>query len=85
MQTSLRILLLEDNPLDARLIEETLRSDGVECETERVDTREGFIAALEIGQDHRRQRAERKRANSRSRSGGCKIITAETIHGGQVA
>jgi PAS domain S-box-containing protein len=47
MQTTLRILLLEDNPLDAELIEETLRSDGVECETERVDTREGFKAALE--------------------------------------
>jgi two-component system, cell cycle sensor histidine kinase and response regulator CckA len=47
MQPPLRILLLEDNPLDAELIEETLRSDGVECETERVDTREGFKAALE--------------------------------------
>jgi magnesium-transporting ATPase (P-type) len=47
MQTTLRILLLEDNPLDAELIEETLRSDGVECKTERVDTREGFKAALE--------------------------------------
>jgi PAS domain S-box-containing protein len=49
MQPPLRILLLEDNPLDAELIEETLRSDGVECETERVDTREGFKAALEKG------------------------------------
>jgi PAS domain S-box-containing protein len=49
MQPPLRILLLEDNPLDAELIGETLRSDGVECETERVDTREGFNAALEKG------------------------------------
>jgi signal transduction histidine kinase len=47
MQPPLSILLLEDNPLDAELIEETLRSDGVECETERVDTREGFIGAVE--------------------------------------
>jgi PAS domain S-box-containing protein len=47
MQSPLRILLLEDNPLDAELVEETLRSDGVECETERVDTRDGFNAALQ--------------------------------------
>ncbi|HEX5083741.1 MAG TPA: response regulator [Blastocatellia bacterium] len=49
MQPPLCILLLEDNPLDAELIEGTLRSDGVECEIDRVDTREGFEAALGKG------------------------------------
>lgn len=47
MQMPLRILLLEDNPLDAELIEETLHEDGVECEIRCVDTREEFLAALD--------------------------------------
>jgi PAS domain S-box-containing protein len=50
MKLELRILHLEDNPDDAELIEMLLTDQGVACEIERVDTREGFIAALDRGQ-----------------------------------
>ncbi len=38
----LRILLLEDNPLDAELILAALADGGFACEARRVDTREAF-------------------------------------------
>ncbi len=44
---SLQLLLLEDNPLDAELILETLKDGGIDCLAERVQTREAFRAALE--------------------------------------
>lgn len=47
MKQSLRILHLEDNPADAELIHEKLAAEGVECEVTLVDTREGFVSALE--------------------------------------
>ncbi|MEH1817720.1 MAG: response regulator [Nostoc sp.] len=43
----LRFLLLEDNPLDAEVIEVTLLDGGVDCELRRVETRSDFISALE--------------------------------------
>ncbi|MHC5737564.1 hybrid sensor histidine kinase/response regulator [Nostoc sp.] len=43
----LRFLLLEDNPLDAEVIEVTLLDGDVDCELRRVETRSGFISALE--------------------------------------
>ena len=45
----LRILHLEDNQLDAELVRTTLEGDGIGCEATRVETREGFEAALEEG------------------------------------
>jgi len=47
MGKHLRILHLEDDPLAAELVQARLESEGVECETMRVDTRDGFISALE--------------------------------------
>ena len=47
MQTPLRILLLEDNPLDAELIEETLRDEGIDCDIRCVDARDEFLQALD--------------------------------------
>ena len=46
-QTQLRILLLEDEPTDAELVEVALREAGLSFISRRVDTREAFIHALE--------------------------------------
>jgi PAS domain S-box-containing protein len=42
----MRVLIVEDIPSDAKLISRQLRSDGHEVEWLRVDTEEGFRAAL---------------------------------------
>jgi len=42
----IRILLLEDYPVHADLIQETLAADGMVCELVRVETREDFLNAL---------------------------------------
>lgn len=49
MATPLRLLHLEDNPVDADLIVETLAQGGIPCEAQRVEGREAFIAALKEG------------------------------------
>ena len=46
---ALRILHLEDDPLDAELIHATLADGGIECEIAQVQTRTQFAAALESG------------------------------------
>lgn len=46
MPNALRVLLLEDNPLDAELIVAQLREDGFEPAWTRVDTEAGFRAEL---------------------------------------
>lgn len=50
MKDSLRILHLEDSLKDAELIEATLAGEGLACEVVLLDTREGFVAALEQGE-----------------------------------
>jgi signal transduction histidine kinase len=45
----LRLLHLEDNPVDAELILATLTESGLSCAAHRVDTRSGFLAALKAG------------------------------------
>src|SRR5262249_24058805 len=49
MSLRLHILHLEDNPLDAELIQETLAGSGMAYEVQRVETREDFVAAIERG------------------------------------
>jgi PAS domain S-box-containing protein len=49
MNTSLRILYLEDNPVDVELSRAVLEKDGLKCEMAVVDTREDYAAALEAG------------------------------------
>jgi PAS domain S-box-containing protein len=44
-----RVLLLEDSPLDAELVCARLAKAGVDCEFERVESREDFVAALDRG------------------------------------
>lgn len=50
MKPPLRLLLLEDDPVDADLITATMTEGGIPCQTRRVDTRQDFIAALKEGQ-----------------------------------
>lgn len=45
----LRILLLEDNPIDADLIATMLTEAGIPCTPRRVESREAFVAALKEG------------------------------------
>ncbi|NUQ65184.1 MAG: PAS domain S-box protein [Pirellulales bacterium] len=49
MSPTLRILHLEDNPLDSELVLELLRADGLAAEIDRVDTAEDFQEALAQG------------------------------------
>jgi two-component system, cell cycle sensor histidine kinase and response regulator CckA len=50
VETPLRILQLEDDPVDAQLIIATLTEGGIPCEAVRVDVRDPFVAALKEGQ-----------------------------------
>jgi PAS domain S-box-containing protein len=43
----LRILLLEDDPTDAALIQELLEADNIACEVTRAQTRTEFLSGLE--------------------------------------
>jgi DNA-binding NarL/FixJ family response regulator len=45
-ERSLRILLLEGSPADARLVTDVLRRAGLDTVTERVDTKERFLHAV---------------------------------------
>ncbi|MBI5471015.1 MAG: response regulator [Ignavibacteriae bacterium] len=47
--TPLRILHLEDDPLDAELQDELLASEGFHVSSVRVDSRADFITALQQG------------------------------------
>jgi PAS domain S-box-containing protein len=49
MQHPLRILSIEDDPNDTKLIQELLETEGVVCEVTRVDTQAALLAAFEQG------------------------------------
>ena len=49
MKTPLRLLQLEDNTVDAELITATLTEGGILCQSQLVDTRQAFVAALKEG------------------------------------
>ncbi|HEY6288832.1 MAG TPA: response regulator [Nitrospiraceae bacterium] len=49
MKTPLRLLHLEDNPVDAELITATLIEGNIPCQSQLVDTRQAFVAALKEG------------------------------------
>ncbi|MCP9446962.1 MAG: response regulator [Nitrospira sp.] len=49
MTAPLRLLLLEDNPIDADLIVALLVEAGIMCTARRVDSRDAFVAALREG------------------------------------
>ncbi len=45
----LRILSIEDDPRDTKLIQELLETEGVVCEVRRVDTQAALLASVEQG------------------------------------
>ena len=47
MTSPLRILLLEDDPIDAALIQELLEANNIACEVMRVQTRTEYLSGLE--------------------------------------
>jgi len=49
VKTPLHLLHLEDNPVDAELIITTLTEGGIPCQSQRVETRQAFVAALKEG------------------------------------
>lgn len=49
VRSGLRVLHLEDNPDDAKLIEARLTAEGMACAIARVETRDAFLAALAKG------------------------------------
>ena len=49
MKTPLRLLQLEDDPVDAELITAILIEGNIPCQSQLVDTRQAFVAALKEG------------------------------------
>ena len=49
MKQHLRLLHLEDNPLDAEIIRESLKTDDFECEQILVKTRQEYESAIAQG------------------------------------
>src|ERR1700692_3342979 len=49
MPHPLRILSIEDDPKDAKLIQDLLETEGVACEVTRVDTQAALLACVEQG------------------------------------
>jgi len=49
VKTPLRLLHLEDDPVDAELITTILIEGGIPCQSQLVDTRQAFVAALKEG------------------------------------
>jgi signal transduction histidine kinase len=48
MTAPLRILHLEDDPMDTEFIKSTLEEEGIDCDILRVDTRDDFTAAMDL-------------------------------------
>jgi len=49
VNSSLRILYLEDEPLDAELVRSALEVEGIACDIFRVETSDDFIEAIDSG------------------------------------
>src|ERR1700692_635626 len=49
MPHPLRILSIEDDPKDAKLIQDLLEAEGIVCEVTRVDTQAALLASVEQG------------------------------------
>src|SRR3979490_2232549 len=49
MRNPLRILSIEDDPKDAKLIQDLLETEGIACEVTRVDTEAARLASVERG------------------------------------
>ena len=49
MRNPLRILSIEDDPKDSKLIQDLLETEDIVCEVTRVDTQAGLLASLKQG------------------------------------
>ncbi len=49
MRRPLRILSIEDDPKDTKLIQDLLETEGIVCEVRRVDTQADFLTSVEQG------------------------------------
>lgn len=49
MKSRLQVLLLEDDPVDADLVQETLAAGGLDCQLTRIETERELIGALQQG------------------------------------
>src|ERR1700756_4261908 len=49
MRNPLRILSVEDDPRDSKLIQDLFETEDIVCEVTRVDTQAGFMASVEQG------------------------------------
>lgn len=49
MTAPLRILHLEDDPVDVEFVKATLAEESIACELSRIETRDDFIAAIDEG------------------------------------
>src|SRR5262245_21858720 len=49
MRDTLRILYLEDEPMDAELVQASLEAEGIVCSVTRADTQDGFRESLQQG------------------------------------
>ena len=49
MNSCSRILYLENDIADAKLVQDTLERNGIVCDVTRVDTESRFVAALQQG------------------------------------
>src|SRR5580658_3524708 len=49
MRNPLRILSVEDDPRDSKLIKDLLETENIVCEVTRVDTQVALVASLEKG------------------------------------
>ena len=50
MNDIIRVIHLEDNPLDVELVAATLTGEGLECRIEVTQDRDGFVALLDRGE-----------------------------------
>ena len=50
MRNPLRILSIEDDPKDSKLIQELLEADDIICDVTRVDTEAALLASLKQGE-----------------------------------
>src|ERR1700687_5194443 len=49
MPRPLRILSIEDDPKDAKLIQDLLETEGLVCDLTRIDTQAALLASLQQG------------------------------------
>jgi hypothetical protein len=76
MNRELKVLMLEDDPVDEELAQSEFRKAGVVFSARRVDTRTGFVAAL----DEFRPETRGRTTNAMINSGWCTTHSLDNRH-----